>query len=393
LTISIKQALRLCHKGNFLWIIMLFSITAQSQSDFFRTTYPVIEKNISLKYPWFGGLNNPQFSGADINNDGIEDLVIFDRTGNKTLTFINNGTPNTFDYEYAPKYEEGFSNFKYWVLMDDFDCDGVPDVFTSTPGQIDYYKGFFTPDNKIFFDFVTFFQFTGGQGFPLNIYVSQTDIPAIVDINNDGDLDVLAFNILGGQLEYYENISQELTGTCGDTVRFELKDDCWGDFVESAFGGVTLLANCGLLRQGNSVHSGSTILAFDEDGDGDKELIIGDIGYPNLIKLTNGGTPDSAKMISIDTIFPSYDVPVNLEIFPAAFNLDVNNDGLKDLLVSPNQQSSSENYACSWFYENKGTQQNMIFEFQTDSFLVNQSIDVGEGAHPALIITTMAGRI
>ena len=36
-------------------------------------------------------------------------------------------------------------------------------------------------------------------GVELNLYVSSTDIPAIVDVDNDGDIDVLTFHI-GGQI-------------------------------------------------------------------------------------------------------------------------------------------------------------------------------------------------
>lgn len=62
----------------------------------------------TMKLAWCGGLNNPQFSNIDLNNDGIKDLFIFDRTGNRVLTFLGHGTANTVDFTYAPQYESGF---------------------------------------------------------------------------------------------------------------------------------------------------------------------------------------------------------------------------------------------------------------------------------------------
>ena len=42
--------------------------------------------------------------------------------------------------------------------------------------------------------------------------------------------------------------------------------------------------------------------------------------------LTNGYNADTAWMNAKDSNFPSYDVPIQMDIFPAAFHLDVNND-------------------------------------------------------------------
>ncbi len=49
------------------------------------------EDNSLLSYPWAGGLNAVQFGGIDLNQDGLEDLVAFDRHGNRKLCFVNNG--------------------------------------------------------------------------------------------------------------------------------------------------------------------------------------------------------------------------------------------------------------------------------------------------------------
>ena len=90
---------------------------------------PVVDKNNNdLSHAWAGGLNSPQFCEVDLNSDGIKDLFVFDREGDRVLTFVNNGTPNTVDYSYAPEYESAFPNMRYWVRMVDYNNDGKNDI-------------------------------------------------------------------------------------------------------------------------------------------------------------------------------------------------------------------------------------------------------------------------
>ena len=69
-------------------------------------------------------------------------------------------------------------------------------------------------------------------------------------------------------------------------------------------------------------HAGSSLIAMDVDGDLDKDLILGDVSYTNLNLLINGGTPQSAHIIMVDTAFPqniTNTIPANIHIFPSAF--------------------------------------------------------------------------
>ena len=61
------------------------------------------ESKKNYKFPWAGGLNACQFGEIDLNLDGIKDLFVFERFGNRILTFVNNGTPETVDYVFLPK--------------------------------------------------------------------------------------------------------------------------------------------------------------------------------------------------------------------------------------------------------------------------------------------------
>ena len=364
----------------------------------------------------FGGLNNPQFSEADLNNDGKSDLVVFDKTDNRFFTFINGGTPNTIDYTYEPTYVENFPAVSRWALLRDYNCDGIMDLFARPTDPIDgirVWRGSYNSENELTFTLVTLtpspawfndvlFYYTI-SGFPAVVNVINTDIPAIDDIDNDGDLDVLSFRQTGGYVVYYENQSVELGHGC-DSLIFELKTDCWGRFVESAVTNDVSLSpskdSCyGTsyfiggkygnpydtitgLNTGSVRHAGSTILSFDLDNDGDKEVLLGDVSFSNTVMLTNGGTVDTAWMVSKDSIFPNYDLPIRMDIFPAAFYLDVNNDNKKDLLIAPNEPNVSEDILCAQLYENQTGNQSPSFTYSQDEFLVGNMVDVGRGAAP-----------
>lgn len=57
--------------------------------------------------------------------------------------------------------------------------------------------------------------------------MSSSDIPALVDVEGDGDLDILTYHISGEHLEYHQNQSMELYGI-PDSLEFVLKNQCWG---------------------------------------------------------------------------------------------------------------------------------------------------------------------
>lgn len=73
--------------------------------------------------------------------------------------------------------------------------------------------------------------YSDNWGASLNLYVSSADIPAIVDVDNDGDIDILTYHISGEYLQYHKNLSKELYGH-SDSLQFELRNECWGGFRE-----------------------------------------------------------------------------------------------------------------------------------------------------------------
>ena len=375
-------------------IIFVFSSSKNvfSQSNFVqRIDIPLSSDELgTYDLAWLGGLNNPQFSEADFNNDGITDLFIFDRASNIPICLINNGTPNEVDYEYAPKYAKNIPTFEAWALMHDYNCDGVADLFCSHQGDgIRVYEGAYNANNELSFE-ISYNKLYADdmEGTPNLLAVASYDIPAITDVDNDGDTDILTFQTSGGYIIFFQNQAVENGEPC--TLDFVIETNCWGNFYESGIAEtLDLGVGCdeGLnmpehaMKQ-EQLHPGSTLLAIDLDGDDDKEMMLGDISFDNLVMVTNGGTPEVADMTAQDVYFPSYGTSAILESFPAAFSVDVNNDNLDDLLVSPNAVVQSQHYNCVWLYQNNG-QETQQFSFQKEVFLIDEMIDVNERANPA----------
>jgi hypothetical protein len=370
--------------------------------------YDSIKVKTDINYitnPWAGGLNFIQPSVIDLDLDGKKDLFIFDRSGNKYRTFINKGTPGKVDYVYAPSYESKFPYMLDWVLLVDYNCDGKEDIFcySSIGAGFDVYKNISTPSTGLQFQKVVTQQLSVyypdsnpnipcGSAKPCNLYVSRVDIPALSDIDNDGDVDVVTFDVNGGtRMTYHKNMSMEKFGTC-DSLKFQVANECWGYASEDALNNsYTLFDTCfgsilhPELLPGNSRHSGSAEICIDLDGDGDKEFIVGDISFNNLTMLTNGGSPTNASFIKKDEAFPSKNgstVPVNMTIFPCPFYLDVDNDSIKDLLVSPNATNACQNFNSVAYYKNTGANNFPVFEHKQNNLLQDNMIDVGEGAYP-----------
>ncbi len=360
-------------------VFLLFSCASSfAQYTFSRwDSIPVIINADTLKYPFAGGFNNPQFSDIDLNGDGIMDLFVFDRSGNRVITFLNKGTPNVVDYKYAPEYQTKFPELASWALLVDYNNDGKKDIYTSTLKKgIKVYRNDYSVVDGLKFTLVDSLLYADGA----LLYVSEWDLPAIKDIDSDGDIDILTFNFAGAKMEYYKNLSIENYGN-SDSLKYTLQENCWGTFEESWGGCTVMLDTCDPGKMSGVRHAGSTTLALDLDCDNDMEAIIGDITCTKPYMLTNGGDSTNAHMISVSTSYPLIH-PIDISRFPAAFYVDVNNDGARDLLASPNALYISENNSSSWYYKNINTDCTPDFSFQTNSFLQNDMIDVGEGANP-----------
>jgi FG-GAP-like repeat len=323
------------------FFILLFSLKPLNAQTLQRFNIDVLANNTTLKMPFAGGLNCPQYSPVDLNKDGKQDIFIFDRSGNVRLTFLNTGT----GYTYAPQYVANFPELNDWVLLRDYNGDGIADIFTFNDGAVSgirVFKGKMV-NGQIAFDRLNFgtngniLNYPLSNGSKTNLYTNNVDIPSIDDIDGDGDLDILAFEVGGGKVNYYKNTSKERNYGL-DTLIFQSEDNCWGHFFDNGFQPSVILGtkeNCalGLKKEGGVVaglrHPGATLTTFDRDNDGDKDLLIGSISYENMSELTNGGTSAMAWINAQNNSFPANTEGVNLPSFPAAYFIDTDGDGKK----------------------------------------------------------------
>lgn len=352
------------------------------------------ETKKDFKFPWAGGMNSCQFNEIDLNLDGINDLLVFDRNGDRMMPFINKGTPGISDYEFAPDYVASFPEISDWLILADYNMDGKNDLFTYSPGWagIKVFKNISDTELEFEPEVYPYLKSFQGSGY-VNILVTYADYPAITDIDSDGDLDILTFWGLGSFVEFHENQSMDLYGI-PDSLDFIETSSCWGHFAENDESNIIYLDTCNVSKAENGFfpvgkterHTGSTFFIIDLDGDEDKDLVLGDVDYPNLIQLINDGTSDEAYIVSQDAAFPSYDIPIDLFSMPLATYIDIDNDNQKEMVVSPFDPSpiTSENYQSVWLYENNGSLEQPEFSFVKDDFLQDDLIDVGAGAYPII---------
>ena len=359
------------------------------------TSIPVLDKDQN-EFPlaWAGGLNAAHYNTMDLDGDGNEDLVLFDRTADKVITFLNKDN----QYRYAPEYETFFpDDITNWLLLRDFNCDGKKDIFTGDILGIKVYVNETTPGGSMSWKQFMFYSGVPGNKSPvlltkgfsgkINLQLQFDDLPAIIDADGDGDLDIFNVRFVGnGTVEYHQNFSIERYGTC-DSLDFERITQRWGDVTECTCGNFAFHGeDCPPVNGGRTQHAGGkSLLALDVDGDATLDLLFSEATCFRLYLLKNEGTLTD-PVINSTSDFPLPN-PVNLSVFPAAFYEDVNFDGKKDLIAIPNifsrTQLISNLKQSNWLYTNSGTNNKPTFNFEKNDFLQDLMIDVGDNAVPA----------
>ncbi len=397
----------------FLFSLLLINTTAFSQA-FVKYTSPIVIKNGQpLRNAWAGGFNSAMFQAIDMNNDGKKDLFAFEKQSESTYpgvfkirTFINYGSAGDIDYRYDPFYEKLFpQNMTNFCLLVDYDGDGREDIFTynRSVSGFDVYHNDSNTTGILTFSLQyqglqTCYLNAGGNCFTTSLYVAPVNQPVLFDINNDGDLDVLTFQISANFIEYHENMAKELFNRTDTLVLSEVNSK-WGHMSLSSNANSAILGLPRIpLTSGNADvlsnrHSGTCMIAFDDDGDGDADLLNGDLLGDNLLYLHNGASNNASDSIDWqDTSFPSNGGPVNYVTFPSAYLLDADNDGITDMIVSSCTESQSENLNNNWYYHNAGSNTSPDFQYVKNKFLTDEMIDVGTASMPVFFDVDADGK-
>lgn len=342
----------------------------------------ILANSVIIENASSGGMYAPQFSPFDIDNDQRDEIIVFDRFSELFGILKWNTEDKSYQYEY--NIEVRWPRVNSWALIRDYNNDGIGDIFTQGEHGIAVWKGdieagiwsFSRVTGPQFLDDSLIFKSEDGS--TTNIYHAASDIPVIEDLDNDGDLDILTFELSGSYLYLYECMSDD----SGLALDYKLSDKCWGKFVENGnTNGVKLSqtpAFCPLPF--TTRHAGSSNCLIDIDQDSIPDLLLGDKGYPTLRVLYNGNTADSGFITHQDNVFPAFSEPAYIYDFPAAYKLDVNLDSINDVVVANN---GSVDYDNDGLFLYEGTnEEEKAFKWVTSNWLFEQFFDLGRFSAP-----------
>ncbi len=356
-----------------------------------------------LTQPWAGGMLNPQL--GDFSIGGQRYLLSFESTGNDdglfSLYALSGGI-----------YKRDFSLDKFfprafgWVIPADYDRDGNTDLFTYSVegGGIDVYRntgvagpGMFKKVSQVL-PYGYYDRDAAGNKLDStfsNVFSSIVDRPSITDMDGDGDLDILAVDVFQSTISFFRNKGMEFYGTA-DSLTFRIADNCWGKFNETSGGKRLRLGySCKQVKEipgePKKLHGGFSLLALDYDGDGDQDLLHGDLVMDDLTLLYNGRIRAGGvkhprdTIVSYDSLFPSGTKPSHFPRFLVPYLADVDQDGKQDLIVSTSAYSGeSRNINNVWYYRNESTGSGYKFSFKQEDLLQGQMLHFGFRTAPAL---------
>jgi hypothetical protein len=397
--------------------LLPFVAAGQGVGNIYRedSSIKVFQAGVQRQLAFCGGFNAPQFAQADLNNDGLKDLVVFEWGENLTRTFLNKGTATAAHYMYAPDYAKNFPPCNDYLKLEDYNRDGIADLIHKGGGGFEIWKGYYNAQGQLSFTFYRQLRYDSPFVGNVNAYSQSSDIPGVVDVDKDGDLDFFGYDVNGGLITYYKNCQVEL-GLPKDSIRICIPSNCWGQMFQgfyrtyttgilpgsgpfaqcSTFGTYSCKMVDGQQYYKEAKHQGNCMLMLDYEGDGDVDLLDGNISFPDIQLLRNGKADYSKSVdttVSQDTLWQTGGHRVFLPQWPSAFHVDADGDGKKDLLVTPHDYSAGENYKTVQLYKNTGSNTTPIFSYDNDTFFVDKAIDLGSGAYPVLYDFNKDGKL
>ncbi len=272
-------------------------------------------------YPWF----------SDMDADGDTDLLV-GRDGYGFYYYHNVGSAAAWVWTQSSSQFSGLGGSTYWnsPCLVDLTGDGRQDLVHGTAsGPLKYYRNTGSLETASWSEVTSLF---GGV-----IDVGGASNPVFIDFDHDGDLDLISGS-QSGDIKYYEN-----TGN--------VSGPAWA-------------ANHGYFSSiDHSIYSAAT--AGDLDGDGDYDLVVGDLSG-NLYYHVNLGTGFG--------FVTSEFTGINVGGWSSPKLYDMDGDEDLDLCVGREDGQIS-------YFENTGTLLDAVW---TENLSLFSGLDVGSNAVPTL---------
>ena len=281
-----------------------------------------------------GGLGAPVVAGADLDEDGLGDLVVGGIGTDAHIVMLNQGG---LEFTIAP-YSGGFSSSNLRPV--DYDADGDVDVLSATPGSFGGGE-------------VTLLRNAGDGTFAVEVLESSHqpyDVEA-ADIDGDGLLDLVVANggtasihpqATAGNFEVPSAFATFAPAFNLTTADFDLDGDA--DVATSLFGpfgddGIQVMLNDGVgnLTAGEAIEPGGSnpqsIRAAQLNGDNAADLVwvLDATPYPFVYALNNGDGTFAAPVVEVVEGCDTGEVTV----------ADTDNDGDNDVLLAINSLAES----------------------------------------------------
>ena len=333
-----------------LWaVVLMVGLAASAHAQYVREYTPfTVVAGDTVKFPFWGGFNDPKPSLEDLDGDGLTDLFIGEFKGK--LSYLRNvGTPSVPQWEPVTQRLGGV-DVGSWHTFADIDGDGDLDLFgDSRSGMTSFFRnGTVGPDPVFVLEDTEF----GG------FLTAENNTSDFTDLDNDGDLDFF-FGNLSGTLTLYQN-----TGT-PDSAAFQFVTDYYDSII--AFPGGLAATERG--------HGFSTLRFADIDSDNDDDLFFGDIFNASMYYFHNAGT---AAVSNLELGTETY-LNAPTQGFNHAAFADLDGDSDLDLVVGAANGQDLNNLI---YWRNDGLPAIASFTQVTTNLISN--LDEGSFSLPAL---------